>query len=177
MKKLVAVLAVLAPALTLIPAAPALADTVCAPITVDGQPLFCADTQPVDDAVAEAELVAAEVAATPECVRVEPQSNGVTIFVPVMPVERIPSGDVCWGYKITITANTSSQPVHVPQVCVTTTGTCVGPFDNTVPVPDLAQPLQVCAETRAWWKVDGVWQDYQAGIILMPSLGCTSVPA
>jgi len=59
-KKFLAVVAVLAPVVALLPAAPASADSVCTPVTLDGKPVLCEDLTPVEQAVADAEATVAQ---------------------------------------------------------------------------------------------------------------------
>ena len=176
MKKLLAVVAVLAPALTLLPAAPASADNVCLPITIDGQPV-CQDTAPVDQAVVQAEATAAEVAdelltlvadgeglaigvvrsvAGPEydgttyCDSVSPMDDGVIVtvgtFGPLPSPHAVNDIGQCDSYQLTIKADAGigGTIVHVPEVCLTTTGTCVGGINTTVPTP--AVSYTVCLQ-------------------------------
>src|SRR4051794_29709418 len=112
MRKLLAVVAIAAPMIVMLPAAPATADSeTCVPITADGQPIFCANTQPVSDALAQANELAQQELATAQaavatlestamsieaqtlgglsslatamttCRRVEPQSTGYAIYL------------------------------------------------------------------------------------------------
>ena len=195
MKKLLAVAAIVGPALMFVPAAPASASSVCLPITIDGQPV-CQDTTPVDQALAQAESELQSALATvlgtvsfaandaagdaTICPRIQPQPNGAKVYVPVS-YDGSAGSDLCLGYEISIAVSTSGQPVHVPQVCLTTTGTCVGPIDETLPVPDGAQsPLELCVQPMFWEKPAGStggWSDYPiVGDPLWVSPGCVAVP-
>lgn len=203
MKKLLAVVAVLAPVVALLPATPASADVVCVPITVDGQPIFCTDAQPVTDAVAEVEAAAAgaeaallgvgsfaideaEAAArdvtgaVTVCPRIEPEPGGVNVYVAAS-YDEFNGYDDCIGYKVSIVTRTAGLPVHVPQVCLTTTGTCVGPVDQTIPGPDQTQsPVEICAVPVLWYRPSGStdpWtNDPIIGDPLWPTPGCVDMP-
>ena len=194
MKKMLAVVAGLVPAITLLPATAASAEVICAPITVDGQPIFCTDTAPIDAAVQQAELALSEAIVTAQsaassvsadatrltliCPRVQPFANGAVIYI-ATESSQTPDEVDCSGEKITVTAQTTGQPVHVPQICLTTTGTCVGPVDQTVPVPATTQPLTICIQPIAWSEPssgNGQWTDATAPAdLLHPSLGCVTV--
>lgn len=183
-KKLLAVAAIVAPALMFVPVAPASASSVCLPITIDGQPV-CQDTTPVDQAVAQAEATLATVEAQAlglvrstspsyydgigHCDAVHPESNGVVVTFG----QYVPNGTVeeCVGYELPVEADagTTTIPAHVPQVCLTTTGTCVGGIDTSVPVPALA--YTICMRS---------WQQYydQYGTAYMTTYGAgPCVPA
>lgn len=186
MKKLLAAVAVLASALALLLAPSASADNVCAPITVDGQPIFCTDTQPVDDVIAEAGAAYATVTsdvnsmsqAVKDCGRVEPQTNGVNLYVAYWSYQSS-NEEGCEGYKVSLAAGTSDHLVHVPQICLTTIGTCVGPVDEFVPEPDLTQsPLRACVQKVSWWgsRGSGQWTDTEQTWDAT-DLGCVEVPA
>jgi hypothetical protein len=181
-------------ALTLLPATSASADVICVPITVDGQPLFCQDAAPVDAAIQEVTLelshaivtaqVLAEGAASQAltlagCARIVPTPGGAVVYVATT-TSLTPYTLTCSGEKITVTTQTTGQPVHVPQICLTTTGTCVGPVDETVPVPTTMQPLTVCIQPTSWTEPNatpGQWTDSSIpGDVLHPALGCVSVP-
>ena len=190
MKKLLAVVAVLAPVIALLPASPAAADTICAPITVDGQPLFCTDTQPVNDAVAEIEATLAPVeslvvgTALPIvtgvegdvtfCPRIEPQAGGANVFIAYASSQGA-DYQSCSGYEISVVEPTSGQAVHVPQICLTITGTCVGPVDQTVTAP--AMPLVACFQSSTWWRPNGGGQwDTTYHTQNVDNLGCVAIP-
>lgn len=164
MKKLLAVVALVAPMIALLPATSAVAtDNVCAPITADGQPIFCADVQPVDDllaqlnpTVAQVEALAALVLSDAERLPVDEENglehcdvttshgNETDVYLSTGGTQD-PVGYGCSGVKVSVTQpSSSSVPVHVPQLCLTTTGTCVGPVDAAVPVPNTSG-LEVCA--------------------------------
>jgi hypothetical protein len=192
-KKFVAVVAVLAPTLTFLPAAPASADSVCLPITIDGQQV-CQDLTLVEQEVASAEATVAAVAdqalavvataqglavgvvesvAGPEydgtsyCDRLTQEPNGVVVSVGTFGPPPTPHADndigQCTSYDLTIEANgaTGVTPVHVPQVCVTTTGTCVGGIDTGVPTPQVSYTVcllpytQVITSTGPAQRSDG----------------------
>lgn len=169
MKKLLAAIAVLAPALTIAPAAPASADSVCAPITVDGQQV-CQDLTPIEQAIANAEATALGIADTvllpldPErrysgeqidCVTSAPHDAGNLIAVDVVtvdnegPTSQWSQYPECAGSEVTVppvgTTPGPVQRVHVPEVCLTTTDTCVGPVDQDVQIPFEPAPA-VCTQ-------------------------------
>jgi hypothetical protein len=179
-------IAIIAPMMALVPAAPAAADSqTCLPITADGQPIFCADTQPLTDAFAEADVLEQEAEATAEataaiaestalsvaaqalgeatstqtaitsCRRVESQPNGYTIYLGY--ASFVAGGELyCGGYKITATTGPQSDtPVHVPLLCLTTTETCVGPIDETVQAPDSSQSPLHLCVQSASWEEIG----------------------
>jgi len=190
----VAAITAVVPALTLLPATAASAEVICAPITVDGQPLFCQDTAPVDAAYQEvtrelshaivtaqslAESTASQALTLAGCARIVPTSGGAAIYVATA-TSVTQTSVTCSGEKITVTLQTTGQPVHVPQICLTTTGTCVGPVDDTVPVPATTQPLTVCVEPTSWteqFTAIGQWSETpMAADTLDPALGCVSVP-
>ena len=195
MKKILTAVALVVLALTLLPATAASADVVCAPITVDGQPLFCQDTAPVDAAIQEVTLLlshtisealsaaegvgseALELAVI--CPRIVPTPGGAAIYVATT-TAITQTALTCSGEKITVTVQTTGQPVHVPQICLTTTGTCVGPVDETVPVPATAQPLTVCVQPTSWTEpaaAPGQWSESPiTADLLHPAVGCVSVP-
>ncbi len=195
MKKVLATIAVAVLACTLVPATSASADVVCVPITVDGQPLFCQDTAPVDAAYQQATLLLSEAISTAQstaegvgseaiemgvvCPRITIGGYGSTIFVATA-ATITPDTLTCTGEKITIYAHTTAHLQHVPQICLTTTGTCVGPVDEWVPVPSTSQPLTVCVEPTSWSSptaTPGRWTDSSIpGDVLHPALGCVNVP-
>lgn len=162
---------------------------ICTPVTADGKPLLCANREPVDGVIAQVQqaLAAAEAmltgaagsasAAATECRRIETHPNGADVYLAYAATH---SGGIttCTGYKVSVTGQTAGQPVHVPQLCVTTTGTCVGPFDTTVPGPDILQsPVQVCDQAMTWSAPTGTsWWTDQATPGATGNLGCTSVP-
>jgi len=193
-KKLLAVVAVLAPALTLLPAAPASADNVCLPITIDGQPV-CQDTAPLDAIVAQVQSTIAQAIVLAEgtvdsetaqavrlatvCPRIESNANSVVVYV-ATGSDQTSDETVCTGYKITVESQTG-QPVHIPQICLTTTGTCVGPVDETIPGLAAGEsPLTVCVQAVYWWRANSTTQWSEADIspnLVQPSPGCVSGPA
>lgn len=152
-------MAVLASALVLMPASSANADDVCAPITVDGQPV-CQDLTPVEQAVADAEATALADAAIAEgialgvvdtvlmpldpelryageqaqCATSAPDDSRNLIAVDAVTVDNeSPTSQwsqypECSGSEVTVppigTKPGPTQHVHVPQVCLTTTGMC-----------------------------------------------------
>lgn len=195
MKRILATIAVVVLAGTLLPATSASADVVCVPITIDSQPLFCQDTAPVDAAIQEVTLALSEAITTAQvlaegvgsealelavvCPRIVPTAGGAAIYVATT-ASITPTTLTCSGEKITVTVQTTGQPVHVPQICLTTTGTCVGPVDETVPVPARPQPLTVCVQPMSWSEpsaTPGQWTDSPiAADALHPALGCISVP-
>ena len=185
MKKLLAAAAVLGPAIALAPAVPASADSVCLPITIDGQPL-CEDLTPVEQAIAaaEAELFQAlapvitignSASVALDCIRgtFDPSASDVTVDV----VTGKGDGElVCTGTAISVQPPIASpgptEHVHVPEICVTVTNTCAGPVDQDVILPaQLGSALSVCEtpETIAW--NGSRWQRQYTG----PST-CVSVP-
>lgn len=185
MKKLFAAAAALAPVIALLPSAPASADSVCAPVTVDGQPV-CQDLTPVEQAIAAAELeliqaLAPVIAAgnsasvASDCIRgtLDPAVSRITLDV----VTGKGDGElVCTGTAISVAPPLASpgatEHVHVPEICVTVTNTCAGPVDQDVDLPaQLGSAFSVCEtpETIAW---DGSrWVRQYTG----PST-CISVP-
>jgi hypothetical protein len=174
MKKYLAAIAVLAPVLTILPAAPASADSVCAPVTIDGQPV-CQDVTPIEQGIATAEATAVATAAYAEatalaeyaaiwnlggpvtfaigaefnCQRWAPASSTSTLYIEaVLPNA---TNDYCNGSEITVQLPQPSAPgltrhVHVPQVCVTTVNLCVGPVDQDVQVPVTLSAVAVCSQ-------------------------------
>lgn len=192
MRRLLTVVAVVAPLVSVLPAARASADTVCLPITIDGQQV-CEDITPVQQAVAEVESTVIAVADTllGEVASVEqavvdlvgqtpagPWYNGVSwcdgvvaepngVVVSIGNFVRQPDGTrLCSGYELRIEANVGvgTIPVHVPQVCLTTTGTCVGGIDTSAPMPGLS--YNVCL--RSYWELmksngDSWGRNYQSG--------------
>jgi len=166
-KKLLAAAAALAPFIALLPSAPASASTVCAPITIDGQQV-CEDTTPVDQAVAEAQatvLAAADEALAlviaaegtvrsldpgvydgiGRCDKVVREDDGVVVTYGTYSPSPAPGyAAACFGWELRIEASAGNgvTPVHVPQICLTITGTCVGGIDTTVPTP--APTYAVC---------------------------------
>lgn len=195
MKKSLAGVALAVLTVTLLQPTAASAEVICAPITVDGQPLFCQDTAPVDAAYQEATLLLSEAIGTVEstasglasdalelaviCPRVVPVQGGAAIYVATT-ASVTQTALTCSGEKITVTVQTAGQPVHVPQICLTTTGTCVGPVDETVPVPATTQPLTVCVQPTSWTEQNatpGQWTETPiAADLLHPAVGCVSVP-
>jgi len=195
-KKLLAAIAAVVPAFTLLPATSASAEVICVPITVDGQPLFCQDTAPVDAAIQEVTLELSQAITTAQqvatglqsqaaaltlvCPRINIGGAGATIYLATT-ASITPDTLTCTGEKITISVKTTGQPAHVPQICLTTTGTCVGPVDETVPVPATTQPLSVCVEPTSWSEQIAPfgrdWRDTPiAPDVLHPAVGCVSVP-
>jgi len=176
-KKLLAAAAVLASAIAVLPVAPAGADSVCAPVTIDGQPV-CQDLTPVEQAVATAEATALAVIGIvlepvqPElgyavdqeqCVRSVPHDSSNVVAVDVVE----PYGETlfsrpsspyyreCRGNEVTIPAVATTpgtvQHVHVPEICLTTTGTCAGPVDQDVQMPPQTSPVRVCTQPERIW--------------------------
>ena len=173
MKKLLAGVAVLAPAIALLPIAPASADTVCLPITIDGQPV-CQDTAPVDQAVAQAEATALgvvgpfigpELDGTRWCDKVVSESDGVVATIGTYTPAPGPGyGSYCngWELRIEASAGAGTTPAHIPQVCLTTTGTCVGGIDTSVPTAHPSYAVCLRAYTEAFNPDTGqsLWIDY-----------------
>src|SRR5262249_11558334 len=147
-------------------------------ITVDGQPVFCADTSPVDSVVATAEddlaaledtatATAGSVAATAEydaagwediatvCPRVESSGDTTTVYI-ADNAGHAPDFLGCAGYKVTVEGapGSTTQHVHVPQVCLTTTNTCVGPANQDVTAPTVPGTATVCVVPAFWWHSD-----------------------
>lgn len=171
MKKQLAVLAAaIAVSVVALPMAPASASSVCAPITVDGQPV-CQDITPVEQAIAQAEWTVANAVpmllaeymylwntlapvtyptgAEFNCeVRGAPAPSLTEVDVEVV----TPSADgmTCDGVDLSVVfgqvlGSGSSQHVHVPQICLTTTGTCLGPIDRDIATPNIGG-VDVCAQ-------------------------------
>lgn len=217
MKKFVAAAAVLAAAIATLTAVPASADSVCAPITVDGQPIVCVDTTPIDQAVAQAEATALETAAQAEATAAEavalaeatagelasivlgplvpainlavaeeqcetapgaPTGNLLLIDIVTPDQPTPPSNIQCSGTELTIPSFTGqpgpTQRVHVPQICLTTTGTCVGPVDQDVQVPLDPAALKLCQTpvTIFLGYENGVWGWYR----VYGATTCNSIP-
>lgn len=162
----------------------------CTPITADNKPLFCANRQPVDNVVAQLEQAIALVesiasgeadsasTAATECRRAETGTSSANVYL-AYTASHSAGRTTCVGYKISVTAQTTGQPEHVPQFCLTTTGTCVGPIDETVPGTDVLQsPIQVCDQAMTWSDQTGTgqWTD-QTTPAAAGNLGCVQVPA
>ncbi len=65
----------------------------------------------------------------------------------------------------------STIHLHVPQLCLTTTGTCVGPVDKDVQAPVEPGAISVCQRYVEWYdEWTGVW--YRN----VGPASCTSVP-
>jgi hypothetical protein len=184
-KKLLAAVAALAPAIALLPAAPASADSVCAPVTIDGQPV-CQDVTPIEQAIATAEATALATATTveglaffvlgtalgpftpevfyadvqAECLTGAPQDSANVVAVDVVQPANVgllgggaswsgPTFPECRGTEVTVpspgTAPGPIEHVHVPQICLTTTGNCVGPVDQDIQVP-IQPTVSVCTQ-------------------------------
>jgi len=177
-KKFLVAVAVVGSALTGSLAAPANADSVCLPITIDGVPV-CEDLtpveQPVNDAlqtvtntvdgevqtvtgIVDGQVQPAEdnVQQAKFCTRIVSASGSYEVYVPVTwysdSSRYDPYGNdvVCQGYVITITpsAEVGTTTVHVPEVCLTTTDTCVGPANPSI--PDQANVASTCLDGRQW---------------------------
>lgn len=180
MTKILAAIAALAPALMILPAPSASADSVCAPVTIDGQ-LVCQDLTPVEQAIANAEATALADAATAEgialgvvdtvlspldpearysqeqaqCATSVPHDSRNLIAVDAVtvdnegPTSQWSQYPECSGSEVTVppvgTVPGPTQHVHVPQVCLTTTDTCVGPVDQDVQLPAEPNPT-VCTQ-------------------------------
>jgi len=169
-KKLLAAVAVLAPLLVVLPASSANADSVCAPITVDGQPV-CQDTTPINQLLADIQALEFSLIGNPDTAvqctlgTTSPRTDEVVVDV----VFGDPQGYVrCYGTEITVTP-TAAVPmqtthIHVPQVCATTTGTCVGPVDEDVSLPSTpSASLSIC-ETPVTIYDDGFgWRRQYTG--------------
>lgn len=181
MKKLLAAVAVLAPVLAVLPAGPADASSVCAPITIDGQPV-CQDLTPIEQVIADAELLLQPVLAVgtaasvmEQCVTgtFDPTPSRVNIDV----VTSDGSGSlVCRGTEISIEFPVASPGptthLHVPEVCVTLTNTCVGPVDRDVALPvGPGASLTVCQTPVTIYEDGFSWQRQYTG----PS-DCVVVP-
>jgi len=126
--------------------------------TVEGLAFFVADTAL---APLSPELFYADVQA--ECVAGAPHDSANVVAVDVVQPTNVgllssgaswagPTFPECRGTEVTIPqAGTSAGPVehvHVPQVCLTTTGNCVGPVDQDIQVP--VQPtLSVCTQPES----------------------------
>ena len=119
----------LAVAWTIAPATTASADpNVCAPITVDGAPL-CVDLGIV---LGPATLIAQEETSCSGA------ANGPTgVYVGAPTLEGFCEGVGVWVQVSGPSVATNSTPVHVPQICLTTTNTCVGGVDEYVPTPSV----------------------------------------
>jgi hypothetical protein len=144
------------------------------PITIDGQPL-CEDLTPLEQPIADAlqtvtdtvqtvtDAVNTQVQPAEEtereaslCTRLVSSSSRDAVYVPVSwhtePNYYDQYGDLvfCDGYVLTITptAEVGTTTVHVPQVCLTTTGTCLGPADPAV--PDHLSVATVCITGHEW---------------------------
>ncbi|MDQ1685309.1 MAG: hypothetical protein QOC82_2046 [Frankiaceae bacterium] len=166
MKKFVAAVAVLAPVMAFAPTSPANADSVCAPITIDGQPV-CQDLTPIEQAITNAEVellqalspvltVGNSASVALDCIRgaFDPTVSRITVDV----VTGKGDGElVCSGTAISVDMPLASpgptEHVHVPQICVTVTNTCAGPVDQDVTFPlGLGSSVSACEtpETVSW---------------------------
>lgn len=135
------------------------ADQTCVPITVDGQPVFCADLTPVTDTVDSVVGTVQTTAQQYEAIAANCVADEPDIFGVVVPSV---ATDSCDEFYVTsdpylemlIQGPGITEPVHVPQVCVVTTGTCAGPYDTTITVPVTPYALHMCL-------VDGHWDASQ----------------
>jgi hypothetical protein len=193
-KKFLAAAAVVAPVMMIAPAAPASADSVCAPVTIDGQPV-CQDVTPVEQAIANAEATAlAELDAVLTVVDpfIQPTEWSAQLEADCLEAPGAPTGDVvlvdvvtpdqanpwqCEGTEITVPPFTrvpgTTEHIHVPQVCVTTTNTCAGPVDEDIPTPVDVTELQVCqTPVRIYFSnVDWTWhREYGTSVCSSVSL-------
>src|SRR5438270_13762418 len=108
MRKLIVAAMVAAATGGLLTAGPAQADTVCVPITVDGQPIYCLDTNPIESAVQTAEYAVQTMSdALEHCEGVDPSGNGVTIRFSVA-ATREPEGFECNGIAVSVLAPVGS---------------------------------------------------------------------
>ena len=100
------------------------------------------------------------------CEKVVPRTNGYDLFVASSFDENSGAYDTygpairCEGYRISISvpAQIGTSVVHIPQSCVTTTDTCVGPLDPAV--PSSADVATVCIDSWEWYQS---WGDVQWG--------------
>jgi hypothetical protein len=174
------------------PATSASADSVCAPITIDGQPV-CQDITPVEQALAPVEQAIAAVEQAivnaeklipdvgnpqidEQCILGTSSARPDQVVIEVV-INDKPGLLWCDGTEITVTPTVSvpTQPTHfhVPQVCVTTSNTCVGPVDQDVDVPtDPTASLTVCQTPVTVYSDGSQWRRFYTG-----DSTCTSVPS
>jgi hypothetical protein len=152
------VIAVTTAVLSVAPPADA-ATTTCVPVTIDSVDVACVSVDVTPVQTSSGETITATVEVTVDGQSLPPvvvpvtvpaaslcENTGVTNFPgdpdPVFYVlVGVEANGVCTGAAVAVDnavpglmAQTTDVPYRVPEICITTTGTCVGPLSGTVPV-------------------------------------------
>lgn len=142
------------------PTAALAATTACVPVTIDGVDVACVSVdftqvqQPSGETTTTATLTVTVDGQTLPPVVIPVTVPSVTVCeatgVTTIPGQPdyfffvnvgVKVNGVCTGVAVALNntipsvgTTTVTVPYHVPEICVTTTGTCVGPFDRSIPV-------------------------------------------